>query len=189
VFGVEFGNSIHPKEYANIKTPVPMDVPRVRYEFGTRRVGSSPPIADAGPNQLGITAGNVTLNGSASYDPLGLALTYQWTQISGQTVTLATPTAATTTFTAVAGQSYTFRLTVKNTDGLQSSASTSVSTLSLTSATITQFAANPASIPFGGSSTLTWSISNATAASISPTPGAVDPRTGSVSVSPTQTTT
>ena len=56
-FGIEFGNSMHPKEFANIKTPVPMDVPRVRYEFGTRRVGSSPPIADAGPNQLGISAG------------------------------------------------------------------------------------------------------------------------------------
>ena len=189
VFGVEFGNSMHPKEYASIKTPVPMDVPRIRYEFGTRRVGSSPPIADAGPNQLGITAGMVTLNGSGSYDPLGEALTYQWTQISGQTVTLATPTAATTTFTAAAGQSYSFRLTVKNTDGLQASAATSVSTTSPNAAAITQFAANPASIQSGQSTTLTWSVSNATAASISPGPGTVDPRTGSVSVSPTQTTT
>jgi hypothetical protein len=188
-FGIEFGNSMHPKEFANIKTPVPMDVPRVRYEFGTRRVGSSPPIADAGPNQLGIPAGMVTLNGSGSYDPLGLALTYQWTQIAGQTVTLATPTAPTTTFTAAAGQSYSFRLTVKNTDGLQASATTSVSTSSPNAASITQFAAVPASIQSGQSSTLTWSVSNATAASISPGPGTVDPRTGSVAVSPTQTTT
>ena len=189
VFGIEFGNSMHPKEYASVKTPVPMDVPRVRYEFGARRVGSSPPIADAGPNQLGITAGTITLNGSGSYDPLGLALTYQWIQISGQTVTLATPTAATTTFTAATGQSYSFRLTVKNTDGLQASATTSVSTTAPNAATITQFAATPASIQSGQSSTLTWSVSNATAASISPGPGTVDPRTGSASVSPTQTTT
>jgi archaellum component FlaC len=188
-FGVEFGNSMHPKDFGSIKTPVPMDIPRVRYEFGARRVGSSPPIADAGPNQLGISAGTVTLNGSGSYDPLGLALTYQWTQISGQNVTLATPTAAITTFTAAAGQSYSFRLTVKNSDGLQASASTSVTTSSPNAATITQFAANPASIQSGQSTTLTWSVSNATAASISPTVGAVDPRTGSVSVSPTQTTT
>ena len=188
-FGIEFGNSMHPKEFANIKTPVPMDVPSVRYEFGTRRVGSSPPIADAGPNQLGISAGMVTLNGSGSYDPLGEALTYQWSQISGQTVTLASPTAPTTTFTAAAGQSYSFRLTVKNTDGLQASANTSVSTSSPNAATITQFAATPASIQSGQSSTLTWSISNASAASISPGPGTVDPRTGSVAVSPTQTTT
>ena len=48
-----------------------MDVPRVRYECCTRRVGSSPPVADAGPNQIGITAGTVTLDGSASYDPVG----------------------------------------------------------------------------------------------------------------------
>ena len=84
VFGVEMGNYIKPsKEYANIKTPVPMDVPRIRYEFGTRRVGSSPPMANAGANQIGIPAGNVTLNGSGSYDPLGETLTYAWTQISG----------------------------------------------------------------------------------------------------------
>jgi uncharacterized cupredoxin-like copper-binding protein len=80
-------------------------------------------------------------------------------------------------------------LTVKNTDGLQATASTTVSTLSPNAATITQFAATPASIQSGQSSTLTWSITNGTAASISPNVGTVDPRTGSVAVSPTQTTT
>ena len=49
-FGLQVGNYIHPREYAKVTTPVPMDVPRIRYEFGTRRVGSSPPIADAGPH-------------------------------------------------------------------------------------------------------------------------------------------
>ena len=49
-----------------------MDVPRIRYEFGTRRVGSSPPIADAGsePDRC-AGASVVTLNGTGSYDPLG----------------------------------------------------------------------------------------------------------------------
>ena len=55
-FGLEFGNYIRPKEYSKITSPVPMDVPRIRYEFGTRRVGSSPPIADAGPNQTALPA-------------------------------------------------------------------------------------------------------------------------------------
>ena len=41
VFGFEVGNYIHPKEYGKIKTPVPMDVPRIRYELRTRRVGNS----------------------------------------------------------------------------------------------------------------------------------------------------
>src|SRR5262249_28312918 len=128
VFGLEFGNHIRVKDYGSTTSPVPMDVPRIRYEFGTRRVGSSPPIADAGPSQLGIPAGTVTLNGSGSYDPLGLTLTYTWTQISGPTVTLNNANTPVATFTAASGQSYAFRLTVKNTDNLSASATTSVST-------------------------------------------------------------
>ena len=89
VFGLQVGNYIKPKEYAKTNTPVPMDVPRIRYEFGTRRAGSAPPVADAGANQLGVRAGAITLNGSGSYDPLGLVLTYSWAQINGPTVTLA----------------------------------------------------------------------------------------------------
>ena len=42
VFGLEFGNFMHAKDYAESKTPVPMDVPRIRYELGTRRVGLQP---------------------------------------------------------------------------------------------------------------------------------------------------
>ncbi len=189
VVGLEVGNYIHPKDYANVKTPVPMDVPRIRYEFGTRRVGASPPVADAGPNQLGIPAGTVTLNGSGSYDPLGLALTYTWTQISGPQVTLSSPNAAVTTFTAAPGQTYSFRLTVKNTDNLQSTATTTVSTASPAAVIIQQFSANPATILPGQQSTLTWVIMNATSATISPGVGNVDPHTGSVSVSPSATTT
>jgi hypothetical protein len=188
-FGVEVGNYIHPKEYATVTTPVPMDVPRIRYEFGTRRVGSSPPIADAGPNQLGVPAGTITLNGSGSYDPLGEALTYNWTQTSGPQVTLSSPTAAVTTFTAVAGQTYAFRLTVKNTDNLTGTASTTVSSAAPTQVRILQFSAAPAALQPGQSSTLTWVIENATSATITPGPGNVDAKSGSVSVNPSATTT
>src|ERR1035437_1873971 len=66
VFGVQVGNYIHPKEYGKTKSPVPMDVPRVRYELLTRRIGNSPPVANAGPDQVGVGAGTVTLDGSAS---------------------------------------------------------------------------------------------------------------------------
>ena len=43
-----------------------MDVPRVRYEVATVRArhGVAPPIADAGPDQIGVPAGTITLNGS-----------------------------------------------------------------------------------------------------------------------------
>ncbi len=189
VFGVELGNYIQPKEYANIKTPVPMDVPRIRYEFGTRRVGSSPPMANAGANQIGIPAGNVTLNGSGSYDPLGETLTYAWTQISGPNVALSATNQPVVTFTAAAGSTYIFRLTVTNTDHLSGSATTTVSTSSPSQAQITSFTATPATVTPGGSTTLSWTIKNATSASISPGVGAVNAQTGSAAVSPTVTTT
>src|SRR5450759_1091002 len=67
LFGFQMGNYIHPKEYGKTKSPVPMDIPRVRYELLTRRIGNSPPVANAGPDQVGIGAGTVTLDGSASY--------------------------------------------------------------------------------------------------------------------------
>jgi hypothetical protein len=128
------------------------------------------------------------LNGSGSSDPLGETLTFSWVQILGPTVTLSNPTSAVTTFTATAGQSYSFRLTVKNTDNLSASASTSVSTASPLPLKITLFSATPAAILPGQSSTLTWSVQNSTSVSISPAVGNVA-ASGSTSVSPTSTTT
>ena len=187
---LQVGNFMKPKEFAASKSPVPMDVPRIRYELGTRRVGTAAPIADAGPNQLNIGAAVVTLDGSGSYDPLGETLTYQWQQINGPTVTINNATAAKATFTASAGNSYGFRLTVTNTDGLKGTASTVVSTQAGTPATIVEFLANPASIQPGQSSTLQWITQNVTSVSIAPGVGTVSPAaSGSVSVSPTTTTT
>ena len=187
-FGFEVGNYIHAKDYTKVTTPVPMDIPRVRYQLGTRQVGASPPVANAGPNQTGVPAGTITLNGSASYDPLGEALTYQWTQTAGPPVTLSNPTGVTTTFTAAAGQTYAFRLTVKNTSGLTASANTTVTTSSASSTLISQFYANPASITNGSSTTLIWVTQNATTVSIQPAVGTVN-ASGSTSVSPAATTT
>jgi len=189
VVGLEVGNYIHPKDYGSTTSPVPMDVPRVRYEIGTRRVGSSPPVADAGPPQIGVPAGLITLNGSGSFDPLGEALTYSWTQIGGPAVTLANANTPVATFTAAAGQSYSFRLTVKNTDNLTGAASTSVSTQAPAQIRILQFSANPASIQGGQVSTLTWVVENATTVTISPGIGSVDARSGSTAVTPNATTT
>ncbi|MGB9455266.1 MAG: OmpA family protein [Bryobacteraceae bacterium] len=189
MFGLEMGSYIHPKDYGSIKTPVPMDVPRIRYEFGTRRVGTSPPIANAGPSQVGVPAGVITLNGSGSYDPLGEALTYAWTQISGPSVTITNANQAIATFTAAAGQSYQFQLKVTNTDGISAQATTLVSTASPTQTQIVQFTAQPAAITSGQTATLSWVIQNATSASIAPSVGPVSATTGSVAVSPTATTT
>ena len=187
LFGLQFGNYIRPKEYGQVKTPVPMDVPRIRYDFATRRVGTTPPIANAGPPQT-ISPGTATLNGSASYDPLGEALTYQWKQISGPAVSLSNGNQAIATFQATAGNTYVFTLTVTNTDGLSGTASTSVTTTTAQQTQIVQFTANPASIQAGESSTLIWVVQNATSVNISGI-GSVNANSGSVAVSPTATTT
>src|SRR5262249_36324825 len=149
VVGMQVGNFIHPGNYRNVTHPVPMDVPRIRYEIGTRRVGASKPHADAGPDQLGIPAGVVTLNGQGSYDPAGEFLTYQLTQIAGPAVTLSAPNAAVTTFPAAEGTRYSFRLTVKNTDNQTDTATTNVSTTAPGQIRIVSFNAIPAQIQSG----------------------------------------
>jgi hypothetical protein len=188
LFGVQVGNYIRPKDYGKITTPVPMDVPRIRYDFGTRRVGSSPPVANAGPAQR-VSPGTVTLNGSASYDPLGEALQYSWKQISGPQVAITPANQAVATFLATVGNSYVFSLTVTNQDGLSSTATTSVTTVAASATQIAQFTASPASIAPGQSSTLSWVVQNATSVTISGGVGSVNAGSGSVAVSPTTTTT
>ncbi len=62
---------------------------------------NDPPVADAGVDQrLNSPAQNqtITLDGNASSDPNGDALTYTWTQISGRAVTLSDPAAVSPTF-------------------------------------------------------------------------------------------
>jgi hypothetical protein len=189
VAGLEFGNYIRPKEYASVKIPVPMDVPRIRYQLLTRRVGNSPPVADAGPNQIGVAAGTITLNGSGSYDPDGGTLTYSWHQISGPSVAISNANAAVATFPAAPNQTYYFRLTVKNPAGLQASATTTVTTGAGVGVQITSFTASPTNIDAGQTATLSWTVAGASSVSISPGIGSVNPQSGSTQVSPQQTTT
>lgn len=187
--GVQFGNFIHPKDYATVDHPVPVDIPRVRYEVLTRTVhkGVTAPIADAGPDQIGVKAGTITLDGSKSYDPNGEQLTYSWVQESGNTVALAAANAAVTTFQAAEGQNYSFRLTVTNTDGLSGSARVRVTTQSALKVQIVLFNANPSQIQKGQSSTLSWRVLNADSVTLSSV-GTVQSNS-STTVSPTDTTT
>ncbi|MBL0156520.1 MAG: OmpA family protein [Bryobacterales bacterium] len=189
VAGLQFGNFIQPKQYLEMESPIPVDVPRVRYEMLTRRVrtGNDAPIADAGQDQNGVAAGQVTLDGSASFDPEGDAITYQWDQIAGSAVNLSGRNTAKATFTAAEGQTYSFRLTVKDSFGLASLARVSVTAKANLKVVIQKFTASPTQIKTGGSSTLTWQVQNADEVEIT-TLGKVNPQSGTSQVSPTETT-
>ena len=188
--GFQFGNFLQPKEYLAMERAVPVDIPRVRYELLTRRIrtGNDAPIADAGPDQTGVAPGKVTLDGSASYDPDGDEITFQWDQVAGPTVALTGRNTSKATFDAAEGQSYSFRLTVKDTAGLMSLGRTSVSVKATPKVVIQRFTATPASIRAGGTSTLAWQVLNADSVEITDI-GSVNAQAGTTQVSPAETRT
>lgn len=189
VVGLQFSNMLRPKEFLGVDHPIPVDIPRVRYEVLTKRVriGNDPPVADAGPDQINVPPGLIQLDGSNSYDPDGDPITFQWVQEVGPPVTLSAPTASKTTFTAVAGQVYSFRLVVKDSFGAQAIARVRVTTRTADPVRILFFIADPTTITTGQSSTLSWQVLNATTVTISGI-GNVAAQ-GSAPVSPGTTTT
>jgi len=58
------------------------------------------PVASAGEDQVAGFSELVTLDGSGSSDPDGTIASYQWTQISGTSVALSSPSEAIATFTS-----------------------------------------------------------------------------------------
>lgn len=88
-----------------------------------------PPNSVAGASQTVAPGAAVTLNGNQSNDPDGDALSFQWSQTMGPSVTLSDATAAVTTFTAPAVSSSTllrFELTVTDPIGLTDTSTTGV---------------------------------------------------------------
>ena len=74
--------------------------------------------ADAGPEQTVTEGATVTLDSTASTEPNGGSLTYNWTQLSGPAVTLSSTTGAQPTFTAPEGAGpYTLSFRVAVSDG------------------------------------------------------------------------
>lgn len=87
-----------------------------------------PPVADAGPYQTRGRGAEVTLDGSASNDPddAPTPLTYEWTQVAGEDVTLSDPTSATPAFTTETLGDYEFALVVFDGEVYSSSATVTV---------------------------------------------------------------
>lgn len=72
-------------------------------EFGEGAAAPLGPLASAGPDLVVIRGTRVDLDGSHSRHPLDQAMTFRWTQLSGDApVTLSNPTSATTSFVAPA---------------------------------------------------------------------------------------
>ncbi len=188
--GIRFGNFLSPKRYAEVDHPVPVDIPRVRWEVMKERIrtGNDAPDADAGPDLIGVQAGTINLDGSGSSDPDGDAITFQWTQISGPPVTINNPDQAKAYFLADDGQVYAFRLTVTDELGASGSDTVSVTTKEAPIVEILDFRADPSRINKGQSATLSWQAKNADEVTIEPGIGSVDNTSGNVQVTPAETT-
>ena len=90
---------------------------------------NSAPNSVAGASQNVRSGASVTLDGRQSNDPEGDALRYQWTQVTGNAVSLSNAGSAVATFTAPTVSSDTllrFELLVSDTAGLDNTSTTSV---------------------------------------------------------------
>jgi len=190
VVGLQFGGWLSPDKYADMgDKPVPVDVPRVRYEVLTRelRTGNDSPVADAGFDQTDVQPGVITLDGSGSFDPDEDPITYEWTQIGGPTVGLTGADAAQATFTAEEGQTYQFRLTVRDDQGGVGTDRTMVSADS-NEIDILSFTVDPSRADSGETVTLAWEVNNADSVTIEPGLGGVE-NIGTARVQVFETTT
>lgn len=118
--------------------------------------GGTTPTAVATITAGPVTTGTViTLDGSGSSDPNGLGLQYQWTQTGGPSLDIGAfdSAAAATSFTPVAGGTYSFQLQVIDSGSGLSTPSTVSVVVKPLAPSAPGVSANPST---NGSVTLTW---------------------------------
>jgi hypothetical protein len=131
------------------------------YSSPSNRYGSNTlPVANAGEDQSNILAGETfTLDGSGSLDGVGGSIvSYQWTQLSGDPVTLGDSTAVITTATAPSSnnpQTLTFQLLVTDNEGETDTNSTNVGVVDVQADT------TPPVITVSGSASQTLTVGDA----------------------------
>ena len=82
---------------------------------------NQPPVAIAGNDEIRtLNSQNIKLDGSNSFDPDGIIISYEWTKISGPSVTIITPGLSTSSLTNYTEGDYLFKLTVTDSSGASS---------------------------------------------------------------------
>ncbi len=182
--------------YRADERPVPVFVPRVRYESVTRivRSGNRGPIANAGLDRTGVSPGElVVLDGTGSSDPEGDSIViYRWTQLGGDPVVLENADTATPTFVAGNDQTYVFQLIVEDSLGVASAPDiVTIVTVDVQQPTIVSFTVDQPQIRVGESTTLRWETNEAVRIQITniSSSSSLNPDQGAVTISPTSTTT
>jgi Polysaccharide lyase/K319L-like, PKD domain/Secretion system C-terminal sorting domain len=85
------------------------------------------PVANAGDDStLVVPVNTLTLDGSASYDPFGTITQYNWTQVSGPSVTINNADSIQATINNLSIGTYQFKLTVTDSAGANSSADVTI---------------------------------------------------------------
>jgi hypothetical protein len=133
----------------------------------------APPTVNAGIDQS-ITTSSTTLTGSAT----GTITSYLWNKIAGGSVTITSPTSASTAISALTTGTYQFRLTATNNYGVAASDTVQVTvsipvaapTISTTNKTITTYSTNlsaTATVQVGHTATYLWTKISGPSATIS----------------------
>lgn len=175
-FGLRFGDwgpDSSPANFRGHDGPVPVYVPRVRYEALRRivRRGNRAPIANAGPDQRDLPPfTRVVLDGTDSFDPDGDTITFLWT-LQGdcdENIQLDDRTSPTPSLVIGNGDTCTVQLVVTDSFGLPSEPdAVVVSSVRVERPNVVFFRVEPAEIRQGQTATVSWEVLNAVTISIS----------------------